>query len=498
MADDAIANVRQEQPLPRAGALAVILAPIFMVSLDFFIVNVAVPSVQRDLHAGSAAIQFMVAGYGLAYAAGLITGGRLGDLYGRRRMYVTGLMLFTLASLLCGLSPNPATLDIGRVAQGVAAALMSPQALAMVTTLYPGESRKRAFTAYGLAVGLGGVLGQLVGGLLIQANIADASWRPCFLINIPFGLAALTIMPRLVPETRSPARARPDVTGAVLLTLGLVAVVLPLVEGRQQHWPAWSWLCLAAALPLFLVFGGYEQRVTRRGRAPLVDLGLLRERPFAVGLVAELAYFSGSASFFLIFTIYLQEGYSLNAAQAGLLAMPIGVGFLGASFVATRLAGRLGKQVLAVGMLAQIAGWGLLYPIVANVGVSGAVALLTPALLILGAGSGLVMAPLASIVLMGVTPRHAGTGSGVLSTALQVGNALGVAVIGVVFYDKLGPAPAPTAFPAAFNLSVIYLIGLGVFFTLLVQYLPGRPAAGRPAKRAAVDEVAGQASRNPS
>jgi predicted MFS family arabinose efflux permease len=222
-----------------------------------------------------------------------------------------------------------------------------------------------------------------------------------------------------------------------------------------------------------------------------VDLGLFRERSFTVGILTELGYFSGSASFYLIFAIYVQEGYGLDPLQAGLLAMPIGAGFLGASVFASKLARRLGKQVLAIGMLIQVVGLVLMHVTVAHVGVTGSIALLTPALLIFGAGSGLVMAPLASIVLAGVTPQHAGTGSGVLSTALQVGNALGVAIIGIVFYDKLGAVATLPAFPAAFNLSVVYLTLLGVLVAVLVQFLPGRPApAPRPARQAATDEAA--------
>jgi MFS family permease len=221
-------------------ALPVILAGTFLVTLDFFIVNVAIPSIQRELHASAAAIEWVVAGYGLAYAALLVIGGRLGDLQGRRRMFCCGIAVFTSASAACGLAPSVASLVVGRLAQGCGAALLAPQVLAILGTTYAGPERARAFAAYGLVLGLASALGQLIGGALIQADLFHLGWRACFLVNLPVGLAAMLLAPRLVRESRPEVGGGLDPAGATLITLGLAAVLLPLIEGRAHGWPAWT------------------------------------------------------------------------------------------------------------------------------------------------------------------------------------------------------------------------------------------------------------------
>ena len=231
----------------RWAALPVVLAGTFMVVLDFFIVNVAMPAMQADLHAGTGALEWVVAGYGLTFATLLITAGRLGDQFGRRRLFSVGLALFTLASAACGLAWSPAALVAARLVQGVAAALLSPQVLSIIGVAYTGEDRVRALSVYGIVLGLAAVGGQLVGGVLVQADVAGLGWRSCFLINVPVGLAALALAPRLVPESRAGRSSRIDVAGTVLVTAGLTAIILPLVEGRQHGWPLWTWLSLGAA-----------------------------------------------------------------------------------------------------------------------------------------------------------------------------------------------------------------------------------------------------------
>jgi EmrB/QacA subfamily drug resistance transporter len=461
---------------PSWAALWVVLVGIFMITLDFFIVNVAIPSTQADLHATAAEVEFIVAGYGLAYAAGLITGGRLGDLYGRRRLFVVGLALFTLASAACGLAPTAPALVAARLAQGIAAAAMAPQVLAILGVVYTGRYRAMAFNAYGLTMGIAGIFGQLIGGALIESDPGGLGWRACFLINIPVGLVALLLVPRVVPESRAPGKARPDLVGALLITLGLVATVLPLIEGREHGWPLWTWLCLAAAVPLMLGFVGYQHRLGVRGGAPLMSLALFRQRAFSVGIVTVLVYYSGMASFFLVFALYLQQGRGLSALHAGLMLVPQGLGFMAASMVASRLAVRLGRQVLAIGGLALVVGVVLLATMVDRIGVTGNSALLTPALVISGVGMGMIMAPLASVVLAGVVPAHVGAASGVLSTALQVGNSLGVALIGVIFYGVLADHGGADRFAHAYVLSSVLLLALAVAVIALVQLLP-RPKA---------------------
>ncbi len=417
---DVISQTLVREPGERASALplTVILAGTFMVVLDFFVVNVAIPSMQNELHATTAEIQLVVAGYGLAYASGLIMAGRLGDIFGRRRLYAIGLLLFTVSSLLCGLAPSPVVLVLARVAQGTAAAVLSPQVLTILGTAYTGPARQRAFTAYGLVLASASVGGQLIGGLLIKANLAGLGWRSCFLINVPIGVLALLLTPRVVPESRAEGGSKLDFVGMVLVTLGLVAVVLPLVEGRENGWPVWSWVCLALAVPLLTIFVGYQRGLSARGGAPLLDLALFRERAFTVGMLSVLAFYTGMASFFLVLALYLQEGRGLSALGSGLTFAVMGAGFFASSVSARRVGRRLGRQALALGGVLIAAGQALLLVTVSTIGIRHSVSELFPALLLDGIGMGLVMAPLNATVLAGIPPRLAGAASGVLTTMM--------------------------------------------------------------------------------
>lgn len=453
-------------------ALPVILTGTFVVTLDFFIVNVAIPSIARDLGATTAAIQLVVAGYGLSFAAGLITAGRLGDLYGLRKVFALGLALFTVASAACGLAPTPAMLILARVLQGAAAALIVPQVLAILRIAYPGTDRAPAFAIYGMTMGLASLGGQLIGGLLIHADLAGLGWRGCFLVNLPVGAAALVLTPRLVPAFRPNGRARLDLKGAVLVMLGLAAVIFPLIQGRELGWPAWTFGCLAVAAVLLAGFALYQRRLGARGGTPLLDLTLFAEKPFAVGIVTILVLYAGVASFFLVLALYLQQGLGLDALASGAVFTTMAAGFVATSLSAVALTRRIGRQSLAVGALAMAAGLILL---TVAAGHPARVALLIPGLVIDGAGMGLVMAPLISIVLADISPRHAGAASGVLSTAQQAANALGVAIIGLIFY---GPHGVRESYAHAFTVSLIYLIALAVVVAGLVQLLPGRREAG--------------------
>jgi EmrB/QacA subfamily drug resistance transporter len=468
-------------PAPAASrmqwaTLWVMLCGTFMVVLDFFIVNVAIPSIQRELHASAGAIQMVVAGYGIAMAAGLITGGRLGDLYGRRRMFMLGLALFTLASALCGLAPSQEVLVGSRVLQGLAGALLQPQVLAMLGLIYTGAHRAKAFAAYGLALGLGALGGQLVGGLLIHADLAGLGWRSCFLINVPVGLAAFALAPRFIPPLKAPGGSRLDLAGMVLVAAGLVAVITPLVEGREQGWPLWSWLCLASAAPLLLLLAVHQKRLAARGGSPLIAPSLFAEPAFVTGLWVSLVFYAGNASFYFVLALYLQQGRGLGALDSGLVFTALTLGFFVTSMAAPLLARWLGRQSIAVGVLVLGAGHLLQYLGVTQGGQGAPLLWVAPVLFIEGAGVGMVMAPLVSAVLAGLPPRHAGVASGLQATVQQVGNSLGVALIGLLFYGRLGSGGDPAAYAAAFGDSLLYLLALALVVAVLFQRLP-RPAS---------------------
>ena len=337
-------------------ALALLLTAPFMVVLDFFIVNVAIPSLSLDLHAGPTVIEWVVAGYGLTTAVGLVAAGRLGDRVGRRKVFLAGMLVFTVASAICGLAPSGGALVAARLVQGVGAALVTPQVLSIMSVVYQGKERARAFGIYGMTLGLAAVLGQLIGGLLIQADVFGLGWRACFLINVPVGLVALALVPRLVPESRVEGAGRLDLVGMALITAGLTTIVLPLIEGRSQGWPRWTWISLAVSPVILGVFATHQGRLRRRGGEPLLDPALFRERAFTAGLLTTLAFFASMASFFLVLALYLQPGRGLDALQAGLVFTILAVAYLAASMRAAELAARFGRRLPALGGVVLAAG----------------------------------------------------------------------------------------------------------------------------------------------
>jgi EmrB/QacA subfamily drug resistance transporter len=458
----------------RWGTVLVLLGGVFMVVLDAFIVNVAIPELQHDLRASPAAVEWVVAGYALAYGSGLIVAGRLGDILGRRRMFGLGMALFTLASLACGLAPSAGALVATRVAQGLAAALLSPQVLSTLSTQFTGTARLRALNAYGVTMGVAAVLGQLVGGLLIQFDAFGLGWRTCFLINVPVGLVTLVLLPRLVGESRAPVRPRLDLVGTGLVAATGVAIVLPLIDGRAHGWPRWAWLCLAGAVPLFGLLVAHQRGLAARGGTPLLAPALFRERVFTAGLVVQSTFWAGQASFFLVLALYLQVGRGLSALQAGEVFVAVGVGYLVTSTTARHVAARLGRQVIALGALLRVAGLGLLLVTVHGVGLTGSLWWLVPALAIDGAGMGFAIAPLATIVLSRVTPQHAGAAAGVLSTGAQVTGAVGVAAIGVIFFGTLDHH----GYVPAFLASLTFLLVICAAVAALTQLLPGHDPRG--------------------
>jgi EmrB/QacA subfamily drug resistance transporter len=456
----------------------VVLVGMCMPMLDAFIVNVSIPSIQHGLHANGAEVQLVVAGYQLAFAAGLVTGGRLGDLFGRRRLFAIGMALFTVTSIACGVAPTAIFLIVARVLQGLAASLLFPQVLSIINVTYTGSSRARAFTVYGIAVGLASVSGQLIGGLLINADILGLGWRSCFLVNAPIGIITLAVLFRVVPESRSEQARRLDLTGATLITLGVALLVLPLIEGRELGWPAWAWVCLGLAVLVLGVAAAHQRRRTESGRDPLLDLRLFTERAFDLGLLIVLVYYASTASFFLVLALYLQEGLGMGALESGLMFTTFGVGFFVASMLSQGLAKRLGNQALALGAVIRVVALGVLAVVVSTADVSGTPAVLIPALVVDGVGMGFTMAPLIARVLAGIRPELVGNASGVFATVQQVAAALGVAIIGIIFYGALTGGTG--TYSGAFRDGVIYVAVLDAVVAGLLQLLPRHAPAEAP------------------
>lgn len=469
------------EPASSAGgwlALPVLMAGTFLIVLDFFVVNVTIPALQIALRASTSAIEWTVAGYGLTFAVFLVSAGRLGDRMGRRRAFSMGVALFVVASAACGLAPDSRVLVAARLVQGAGAALISANVLSIISVLYTGPRRVKAITVYGLVMGSAAAGGQLIGGLLIHADVAGIGWRSVFLVNVPIGLITLALAPRIVPESRAQRPDGIDVLGMALVTLGLTALMLPLVDGRQEGWPTWTWVSLGGAGILLCLLGAHQRWLANRGGAPLLDAGLFLVGTLRAGLLTQLAFWCGQAAMFLVLALYLQDGRGLDPLAAGLVFTILATAYLGTSLRAPALTLRFGRDLIAIGALLVAAGDGLLLAAVAHLGTGGPLWLLAPGLALVGAGQGLSITPLTATILSHSDPQRAGAVSGVLSTMQQVGNALGVAVTGFVFFGALSGGYA-----SAFERSLLELACLAIAVAGLTRLLP-RQRAGSGARAA--------------
>jgi EmrB/QacA subfamily drug resistance transporter len=434
-----------EQLDPRRWlALGVVLIAVFMQLMDISIVNVAIPSIQRDLDASYSQVQWVLAGYQLAFAVVLITGGRLGDIYGRKRLFLIGVSGFTVASALCGFAQSPVMLVGSRIFQGAMGALMFPQALSVTQVEFPQRERGAAFGITGAVIGLATISGPLLGGLLIAGNLFGLDWRPIFLVNLPLGVLAVVAAVVLLRESRAEGALRLDPGGVAIVSAALLMLIYPLVEGRDLGWPVWTFVLMAASVPVFALFVLYERRKTRKDNSPLVVLGLFGERAFVSGLLLNLVFFSGVAAFFLTFSLFLQIGLGFTALHSGLTTIPFSFGTAIGSAVSVRLAPRLGRAILSLGCLLLVAGMLAVMATVSRYGEGIHSWQLLPALVVCGLGLGCTIPPLLNVILAGISGRNAGSASGVLSTTQQVGGALGVAIIGVIFFGLLASQAKPT------------------------------------------------------
>jgi MFS family permease len=459
----------------RWKSLAVVLCAAFLVALNFFIVNVSIPSIRASLHASFAEIQFVIASYGLTYSVFLISGGRLGDIYGRKRVFIWGVMAFTAASTLCGLAPSPAFLIATRALQGVAAALVFPQVLAIMQVTFQQKERAKAFGLYGTVIGTSSFSGNVLGGLLVSANFFDLGWRPIFLINIPVGLAVIAAA-KFVRESRSPKARRLDLGGVAILVVGLTLLLYPLIQGRQAGWPAWAFVSMGAFVPAMILFVVYEKRVAEAGGSPLVELSLFQDRAFVIGLNSGVCFFGGTAAFLFVSTVFLQNGLGYSAREAGLTFAWFAIAFLGSSLASVRIQPKLGSRIINLGAALMIAGLAALIYLISWRGASLGGLELAPMLVVYGGGQGLVMPTLISTILINIHGHDAGSASGVLSTVQQASFAIGVAVIGTVFFSALGSLTSPAAFLHALRSALFVNIGLLVATFVLILRIPRFPA----------------------
>ncbi len=443
--------------------LIVLLAGGFLPPVDFFIVNVALSSIHESLQTSPAETQLVISGYAAGYAVFLITGGRLGDLYGRRRMFILGMAGFTLTNLICGVAQSPNQLLIGRVLLGVTAAMVQPQVLATIRALYTGQRElARAMSLYGVMMGLAAATGQFAGGALVSWNPLELGWRAVFLLKLPFCVAMIAAAWRLLPETSTTQRIRLDLGGAILLSLALACIVLPLSFGRDQGWPAWVFIILAVAPVLVAVFLRFEIWLSARGGMPLVDLRLFAIPTFRRGvLVGTLFFFT--TSFYFLFGIYEQMGRGVPPLWTGLAIVPYGIGlFLGP--LATAHLVRLRPALLAIGMAIQVTFYTAVGALV-WIGTGGWT--LTVAVFLAGFGQGIAFPRLFNTVLGDVPPHQAGLAAGILNSALQVGASISAAGVGSLFFSVLAGGTGERAYAHAFAIAQWTLTGALVVAALI-------------------------------
>jgi EmrB/QacA subfamily drug resistance transporter len=445
--------------------------------LDGTVVNVAAPSIHRELHTSSTALQWIVGGYPLALAVGLLIGGRLGDRFGRRRMFLIGMIGFTAASALCGLAPTTGVLIAARLVQGLAGAMMIPQGLGVIREVFPADELPKAFGLFGPVMGSAALLGPIIGGGLVSLNLLAGAWRPVFLINVPLGLLGTVGANRLLPRISVRHVERLDLVGALLAAVASLAVIYPLIEGRALGWPAWTYASIAGGVVLFAVFAGHLLRLRRLGRDPLVEPSIFAHRGYSAGALVLMLYFGAMIGVVLALTLFLQLGEGYSAIHAGLTMAPFALGTAISAPVGGGLVDRVGGRMLVqlgglVSLLAN-AGLALILSSTSHVSTWG----LAGPLLVWGIGMGLFIVPAFDTIIAAVSDAETGSASGALNAIQQLGGAIGVAVLGTIFFSAL----RHHGFAVSLRDTVWWEVaGLGLMLVLS----PLLPARARPAARA--------------
>jgi EmrB/QacA subfamily drug resistance transporter len=450
------------------------MVALLMDMIDITIVNVALPTIRRDLAASATQLEWVVSAYMLAFASMLITSGSFGDLLGRKRVFLLGIAVFGAASLGAGISQTPGELIAARVVQGAAAATMTPQLLATFRSIFAPEERGQAFGIYGAVLGFASAIGLVLGGVLTDANLFGWGWRSVFFVNVPIALFSLIASAKLVPETRERSARRPDLLGAGLLAAALVAVVYPLLEGRRLGWPVWGWLLLTGGLLMLATLGLVEERRQRPQVAPLLRTKLFRIPAFTAGLGVQLAFSGGLQGFFLVFSLWIQTGQHYSPLRAGLTMLAFSVGSFILAPLAVPLAQRHGRLVLFGGALLLALGAVGVDIGAHRVGTSTNPWPLVPGLAVGGAGLALLIIPLVNVVLAAVPADAAGGASGLFGTAQQVGGAIGVAAFGTIFFSHLASHPFIAAFTHTAPFVAVAFLVAGV----LALALPRTAVAG--------------------
>jgi EmrB/QacA subfamily drug resistance transporter len=470
--DQRLSQVPTTSTLPLRSAWLVLLVAVIadiMDLIDSSIANLAGPSIRADLGGGQVTVQWVLSAYTAAFALGLITSARLGDLLGRRRLFLLGLTGFTLASLACGLAPDVVFLIVARMLQGLLGSVMIPQGLALMKIVFPPQHLRKALTPVGPLMGVTTVAGPILAGWLLHLDLFGSQWRSIFLINVPIGIIALALGWRVLPRHGGEDRAaRLDLTGVGLLTAASALLIIPLIQGRELGWPAWTYVMMAAAVILLALFVISE----RRSQHPVITSSLFRKRSFVVGLLIVAGFYGSLGAFVLVINLLLQQGMHWTPLHTGLSLIPWALGTAVAVLLAGGvLAEKLGRASLHLGLSIAVIGLLALCWTIAHLGAGITVWTLTPALLLTGFGAGLVFVPLTDFIIGDVTTEEVGSSVGVLNAAQQFAGAIGVAALGTVFFARVGLPSIHSYFAAA---ELVFGIVAGLYFLtlLLVGLLP--------------------------
>lgn len=424
----------------RTIALVVVLLAFFMDLLDTTIVNVAIPSIQKSLGASYSSIQWIIAGYTLTFALFLITGGRLGDIIGYKKLFLLGMGGFTIASALCGFAPTTEFLIASRVLQGFMAAMMVPQILSTIQIMYTTTEERQGISAfYGALAGVATVAGPILGALLISGNLWGLEWRTIFLVNVPVGVVSFVLAMVFMPDAKSPHPLRLDLVGVAIIIIAMLMLMYPLIQGRELDWPTWTLVSIAASIPVFILFAFSQIWKDRRDGSPLVVPHLFRQRSFLAGTILNGSFFGVIAGFFLTFTLFLQVGLGYSVLKAGLTGIPFSIGVsIAAGMSGPVFVPRFGRNIISAGPIVMIAGFLIFIWTIQHFGGEVSPWEMIPSLFLAGAGMGFVVASVYPFILAEVPIKDAGSASGVINAVGQIGGAMGVAVIGVIFFGLIG------------------------------------------------------------
>jgi len=464
----------------------------FIALLDTSIVNVALPSIRMSLNASESTLSWIISGYALTFGLALIPAGRLGDRIGHKWVYLTGVALFTIASVACGIAQNDPQIIIARVVQGLAGGIFLPAVTAFIQTLFNGKARGKAFALMGAVIGVSTALGPIVGGLLIQAFGEADGWRWVFFVNIPIGIATVIAAVLYLPaHDAEHVNVGLDWVGVVLVAAGLTAILVPLIQGQEEGWPLWTYLSMAGGLVIFVIFAAWEVAFAKHGRNPLVPPRLYAHANFTLGTILALVYFAGFTSIFFSLSLFWQAGLHHTALETGMVSLPFAIGTIIGSARSQGLAARIGRNALALGLALVAISLGSLWLLLTNVEATSLTNwIVLPSMLIGGLGNGLFLAPNAQFIVATVERADAGSAAGVVNTMQRVGNAIGVAVVGSVLFGSLttvaktqqgSPADIASGWAHAAANCLAVSTGLAVLSFLLIWALPARVAGGGPA-----------------